>query len=109
MRVTGSEGVERRQHRSASRRLRLLVGDVTVRRLLNQARGVDGLPPQDGALSLAQDCFSMGDVRTTDDIINEIASIRLVSSDARRGDRGEHVSTRKSWRSRRLRDLTPSS
>ena len=60
VRVVGSDGIERRQHRSACRRLRLLVGDVTVQRLLYQACGVEGLAPQDGALSLAPDCFSMG-------------------------------------------------
>jgi len=60
VRVTGSDGVERKQHRSTSRRLRLLVGNVTIHRLLYQAAGVDGLAPQDGALSLAQDSFSMG-------------------------------------------------
>lgn len=60
VRVVGSDGVERNQRRSASKRLRLLVGDVTVQRLLYQACGVDGLSPQDGALSLAQDGFSMG-------------------------------------------------
>src|SRR5512142_2581589 len=58
--VTGSDGIERKQHRSASKRLRMLVGDVTVQRLLYQACGVEGLAPQDGALSLARDCFSMG-------------------------------------------------
>lgn len=60
VRVTGSDGVERKQHRSASKRLRMLVGDVMVQRLLYQACGVEGLAPQDGALSLARDCFSMG-------------------------------------------------
>lgn len=60
VRVTGSDGIERKQHRAASKRLRLLVGDVTVQRLLYQACGVEGLAPQDGALSLARDCFSMG-------------------------------------------------
>lgn len=60
VRVTGSDGIERNRPRSASKRLRLLVGDVTVQRLLYQACGVDGLAPQDGALSLARDCFSMG-------------------------------------------------
>lgn len=60
IRVTGSDGTERKQRRWAKRGLRLLVGDVTVQRLLYQASGVEGLAPQDGALSLAQDSFSMG-------------------------------------------------
>jgi hypothetical protein len=58
--VTGSDGIARKQRRWATRRLRLLVGDVTVQRLLYQATCVEGLAPQDGALSLAQDGFSMG-------------------------------------------------
>ena len=60
VKVTGSDKIVRKQRRWAGRGLRLLVGDVTVQRLLYQATGVEGLAPQDGALSLAQDGFSMG-------------------------------------------------
>jgi hypothetical protein len=60
VRVVGSDGVERPARRASSRRLRLLVGEVTVPRLLYQGPGVDGLSPQDAALSLPKDSFSMG-------------------------------------------------
>jgi hypothetical protein len=58
--VVGSDGVERSEPRPTTRKLRLLVGNVVVPRLLYQAAGVEGLAPQDGALSLARDSFSMG-------------------------------------------------
>jgi hypothetical protein len=60
VRVVGAEGVERTGHRLTTRKLRLLVGNVVVPRLLYQAVGVDGLAPQDAALSLPNDMFSMG-------------------------------------------------
>jgi hypothetical protein len=60
VRVVGADNVERAGRRSSTRKLRLLVGDVVVPRLLYQAAGVEGLAPQDGALSLARDSFSMG-------------------------------------------------
>ena len=48
------------ERRNSSRRLHLLVGEVVVPRLIYQASGVAGLCPQDGALSLPKDSFSMG-------------------------------------------------
>ena len=60
VRVVGAEGVERPERRRSFRRLRLVVGEVEVPRLLYQAPGVRGLSPQDAALSLPKDCFSMG-------------------------------------------------
>lgn len=58
--VVGSDGVQRSAPRPTTRKLRLLVGNVVVPRLLYQATGVEGLAPQDGALSLPRDSFSMG-------------------------------------------------
>ena len=60
VRVVGDDGVRRDARRSSSRRLQLLVGEVEVPRLIYQAPGVHGLCPQDGALSLPRDSFSMG-------------------------------------------------
>lgn len=60
VRVVGKDGVARVERRNSSRRLHLLVGDVVVPRLIYQASGVAGLCPQDGALSLPKDSFSMG-------------------------------------------------
>ncbi|MGH3054642.1 MAG: ISKra4 family transposase, partial [Gaiellaceae bacterium] len=60
VRVVGDDGVERLGRRASSRRLRLLVGEVVVDRLIYQAPGAAGLCPQDGALSLPLDSFSIG-------------------------------------------------
>ncbi|MEN9581749.1 MAG: hypothetical protein RJA70_4758 [Pseudomonadota bacterium] len=60
VRVVGADGVERPKGRLATRILRLVVGNVVVPRLLYQAAGVTGLAPQDAALSLSQDSYSMG-------------------------------------------------
>ena len=60
VRVVGNDGVARVETRNSSRQLHLLVGDVTVHRVIYQASGVAGLCPQDGALSLPKDSFSMG-------------------------------------------------
>jgi hypothetical protein len=60
VRVVGAEGVARSQVRASSRQLRTLVGDVVLGRLLYQAEGVQRLAPQDAALSLARDSYSMG-------------------------------------------------
>ena len=60
VRVMGKDGVARVEPRNSSRQLHSLVGDVNVRRLIYQASGVAGLCPQDGALSLPKDSFSMG-------------------------------------------------
>lgn len=58
--VVGADGVARTERRASSRRLRLLVGSVTVYRSIYQAPGTCGLSPQDAALSLPKDSFSMG-------------------------------------------------
>ena len=58
--VVGEDGVRRAERRASSRQLRTLVGQVVLGRLLYQAPGVHGLAPQDAALSLARDSFSMG-------------------------------------------------
>lgn len=60
VRVVDADGLERGDRRRSTRRLRLLVGDVTVYRLIYQAPGAAGLCPQDAALALPDDCFSMG-------------------------------------------------
>jgi len=58
--VVGEDGAERAERRASSRQLRTLVGEVVLGRLLYQAAGAHGLAPQDAALSLAKDSFSMG-------------------------------------------------
>jgi len=58
--VVGGDGVQRKQMRASSRQLRTLVGNVVLGRILYQATGVQGLAPQDAALSLAKDSYSMG-------------------------------------------------
>jgi hypothetical protein len=60
VKVVGEDGVERRQTRASHRRLMSLVGEVTVCRVLYQAAGVDGLSPQDAALNLPAESFSLG-------------------------------------------------
>jgi len=65
VRVVGSDRVKRSESRPATRKLRPLVGNAVVPRLLYQAAGAEGLAPQDQALSLAQDSFSMGVRRQT--------------------------------------------
>ena len=60
VRVVGAEGVERGSKRVSPRQLRTLVGHVVLGRLLYQAVGVNGLAPQDAALSLTRDSYSMG-------------------------------------------------
>jgi hypothetical protein len=58
--VVGDDGVQGNQMRASSRQLRALVGNVVLGRISVQATGVQGLAPQDAALSLATDSFSMG-------------------------------------------------
>jgi hypothetical protein len=58
--VTGADGKTRTQARSSRRKLQLVVGGVVVERLLYQVAGGTGLCPQDGALNLPEDSFSMG-------------------------------------------------
>jgi hypothetical protein len=60
VRVRGSDGIERRERRRSGRSLKTLVGRVDVSRLLYQAWEVEGLCPQDGALALPRDLYSMG-------------------------------------------------
>jgi hypothetical protein len=59
-RVVESGGTELRQRRQSGRQLRSLVGEVVVHRLLYQAAGMDGLSPQDAALNLPEDSYSLG-------------------------------------------------
>jgi hypothetical protein len=58
--VVGSDNVERRGRRRSHRPLMSLVGEVSVRRLLYQAAGVEGLCPQDAALNLPCEKYSLG-------------------------------------------------
>lgn len=58
--VNGSDGVARAERRRSSRQLRTLVGSVVVSRLLYQAAGFEGLCPQDAALALPCEVYSMG-------------------------------------------------
>jgi hypothetical protein len=58
--VIGEDGIERRQVRASHRRLMSLVGEVTVSRLLYQAAGFSGRAPQDAALNLPFESFSLG-------------------------------------------------
>jgi hypothetical protein len=58
--VVGHDDVVRSQPRASTRQLRTLVGEVVLGRVLYQATGVHGLAPQDAALSLAKDSYSMG-------------------------------------------------
>jgi hypothetical protein len=59
--VRGADGVERKKARGdTSRPLRLVVGGVVVHRLLYQADGVEGLSPQDAALNLPPEMYSLG-------------------------------------------------
>lgn len=61
-RVVGSDNVERTKRRNSRRPLMSLVGEVAVRRLLyqSQAAGADGLCPQDAALNLPREKYSLG-------------------------------------------------
>lgn len=60
VRVHGSDGVERTERRRGHRTLKTLVGLVEVPRFLYQACGVKSLCPQDSALSLPEELYSMG-------------------------------------------------
>jgi hypothetical protein len=60
VKVVGEDGIERSQIRASHRRLMSLVGEVTVSRLLYQATGVAGRAPQDAALNLPSESFSLG-------------------------------------------------
>jgi len=59
--VRGSDEVERcRVREETCRPLRLIFGDVQVKRLLYQADGVEGLAPMDASLNLPTEMFSFG-------------------------------------------------
>lgn len=61
VRVKGADGVERRKaRRDTSRNLMSVVGGVEVHRLWYQADGVEGLSPQDAALNLPPEVYSLG-------------------------------------------------
>jgi len=56
--VCGADEIERDRVQCSSRRLETPVGDVTITRLLYQARGVEGLAPMDAALGLPDEHYS---------------------------------------------------
>jgi hypothetical protein len=58
--VVGDDGVARPHHRAATRKLRTLVGDVTVPRIGYSQRGETSRFPMDAALNLPNDPFSLG-------------------------------------------------
>jgi len=59
--VRDSDGVKRTKGRSdTTRRLRSLVGPVVLSRILYQAPGLEGLAPQDAALNLPPESYSLG-------------------------------------------------
>lgn len=58
--VRGSDGLAREERRHSHRNLKTRVGLVTVPRLLYQAQEAKGLCPQDAALALPPDLYSMG-------------------------------------------------
>ena len=61
VRVAGSDGVERDVARSGTtRKLGSVVGCVIVTRTLYQRAGVEGLAPQDAALNLPAESYSLG-------------------------------------------------
>lgn len=71
--VVDEEGGHRSERRVASRRLRSLLGHVTVTRFLYQESGEEGRAPADAGLRLSNDGFSMG-------VRKEVA--RLCAADA---------------------------
>ncbi|HEX5076057.1 MAG TPA: ISKra4 family transposase [Gemmatimonadaceae bacterium] len=56
--VIGTDGIERREVRSSSRRVETPVGEIEVKRLLYQAPGVDGIAPLDAALGLPDEKYT---------------------------------------------------
>lgn len=56
--VVGSDGIERRDVRTSSRRIETPVGEVEVKRLLYQAPGVAGIAPLDAALGLPDEKYT---------------------------------------------------
>jgi len=60
VRAVGADGIERTDRRRNYRGLMSLVGELQVHRLVYQAVGAPFLCPQDAALNLPQDSFSLG-------------------------------------------------
>lgn len=60
VRAVGADGVERTARRRSARGLMSLVGELQVHRLVYQAVGAPFLCPQDAALNLPEDSFSLG-------------------------------------------------
>lgn len=58
--VTGADGVRRTTMRDSARPVMTLVGEVDVRRVAYQARGVAGLHPMDALLNLSPTLYSHG-------------------------------------------------
>lgn len=58
VKVTGADGIERTEVRTASRRIETPVGEIEVKRLLYQAPGVEGLAPLDAALGLPDEKYT---------------------------------------------------
>jgi hypothetical protein len=58
--VVGDDGIRRTEVRSSRRRLMSIVGEVSVTRQMYQATGVESLCPQDAALNLPPEVFSLG-------------------------------------------------
>ena len=58
--VVGDDGIERPHRREATRKLRTLLGDVTVPRIGYSQRGETSRFPMDAALNLPSDPFSLG-------------------------------------------------
>ena len=56
--VVGADGIERKDARTASRRIETPVGEIEVKRLLYQAPGVDGIAPLDAALGLPAEKYT---------------------------------------------------
>jgi hypothetical protein len=58
--VEGADGMARTQMRESERTLETVFGEVTVKRRLYQAPGVEGLAPMDAALNLPSEHYSHG-------------------------------------------------
>jgi hypothetical protein len=58
VKVTGADGIDRTEVRTASRRIETPVGEIEVKRLLYQAPGVEGLAPLDAALGLPDEKYT---------------------------------------------------
>jgi len=56
--VVGADGVPRREVRMSSRQIETPVGEISVKRLLYQAAGVEGIAPLDAALRLPDEKYT---------------------------------------------------